>query len=45
MVASRAMPDPAAWLPGYHDLGRTDITKRVMRRRFRDFISRALAAA
>ncbi|MCH8103192.1 MAG: aminoglycoside phosphotransferase family protein [Chloroflexi bacterium] len=44
MVASRAMPDPAAWLPGYHDLGRTDITKRMMRRRFREFISRALAA-
>ena len=44
MVASRAMPDPAAWLPGYHDLGRTDITKRVMRRRFRKFVQQALAA-
>ncbi len=44
LAATRALPDPATWLPGYLDLGRADITKRVMRSRFRKFVQQALAA-
>ncbi|MCH7735308.1 MAG: phosphotransferase [Chloroflexi bacterium] len=45
LVATRAMGILSLWLPGYLDLGRTDITKPVMRHRFREFIQRALASA
>ncbi len=45
LVSERPMPDPTIWLPGYYDLGRTDITKRAIRRGHREFIQRALAAA
>ncbi len=45
LVATRAMGILSIWLPGYLDLGRTDITKRIMRDRFRVFVQKALAAA
>jgi hypothetical protein len=38
-----ALPDPKKWLPGYVDLGRTDITADTMRARLRAFIADALA--
>jgi aminoglycoside phosphotransferase (APT) family kinase protein len=41
--AARALPDPVKWLPGYHDLGRTDITPELMRDRLRAFVRDALA--
>jgi aminoglycoside phosphotransferase (APT) family kinase protein len=41
--ALRALPDPAVWLPGYHDLGRADMTAERMRARLHGFIARALA--
>lgn len=40
-----ALPDPVKWLPGYHDLGRTDITPDLMRDRLRAFVAGALARA
>jgi aminoglycoside phosphotransferase (APT) family kinase protein len=43
--AARALPDPVKWLPGYHDLGRTDITPELMRARLRTFASDALVRA
>ena len=43
--AARALPDPVKWLPGYHDLGRTDITPELMRARLRAFVQDALAHA
>lgn len=41
--AARALPDPERWLPGYWDLGRTDVTPEVMHPRLRTFIAAALA--
>ena len=43
--ASRALPDPERWLPGYHDLGRTEIRPADMRGRLHAFIADALARA
>lgn len=43
--ALRAMPDPARWLPGYHGLGRTDLTADDMRVRLRGFIADAVGRA
>lgn len=40
-----ALPDPAKWLPGYHDLGRRDLTPDLMRARLCAFIDDALARA
>jgi aminoglycoside phosphotransferase (APT) family kinase protein len=40
-----AMPDPERWLPGYHDLGRAEITPPTMRERLRVFIADVLARA
>ncbi|HEY3111011.1 MAG TPA: phosphotransferase [Chloroflexota bacterium] len=40
-----ALPDPARWLPGYQDLGRTDLTPELMRARLRAFVADALARA
>ena len=44
LVATRAMPKPSYWLPGYLDLGRTDMTMRSMSIRFTKFIQQALTA-
>jgi aminoglycoside phosphotransferase (APT) family kinase protein len=41
----RALPDPAVWLPGYHDLGLFEITAEDMRARLRAFIADALDRA
>jgi aminoglycoside phosphotransferase (APT) family kinase protein len=41
--ASRAAPDPRRWLPGYHELGRTDLTPRLLRRRLDDFVAEVSA--
>jgi len=44
LIATQELPDPADhYLPGYRDLGRTDITKRETRRRYQEFITQALA--
>jgi len=43
--ALAAMPDPERWLPGYHDLGRPEITVELVRSRLRAFIADALARA
>lgn len=43
--ALRWLPDPARFLPGYHDLGRTDISPDEVRARYRLFVGRALADA
>jgi aminoglycoside phosphotransferase (APT) family kinase protein len=40
-----ALPDPERWLPGYHDLGRTDLTPEAMRARLDAFVAAALARA
>jgi aminoglycoside phosphotransferase (APT) family kinase protein len=45
VVAKRAAPDPAAWLQPYRELGRTDLTPRVMRARFHAFVREALRTA
>jgi hypothetical protein len=45
VVAKRAAPDPAIWLPPYRELGRTDLTSRVMRGRFHAFVRNALCEA
>jgi aminoglycoside phosphotransferase (APT) family kinase protein len=45
VVAKRAAPDPATWLQPYRELGRTDLTARVMRTRFRAFVQHALCEA
>jgi aminoglycoside phosphotransferase (APT) family kinase protein len=42
LAAVRALPDPARWLPGYHDLGRTDVTADDMSSRLDGFIELAL---
>jgi aminoglycoside phosphotransferase (APT) family kinase protein len=39
----RALPDPAAWVAGYHDFGRRDVTVDLARTRLRAFIADALA--
>ncbi len=41
--ASRAYPDPAAWLPGWLDAGRSDLTPDLVRERLARFVTRALA--
>ena len=44
LIAAQELPDPTDhYLPGYHDLGRTDITKPETRRRYQEFINQALA--
>lgn len=43
--ASRALLNLEQWLPGYHDLGRTDITLDLMSSRLRAFIAMSLARA
>ncbi len=43
--ASRAYPDPVAWLPGWLDAGRTDLSPELVREHLADFVQRALAAA
>lgn len=42
MAAVRAMPDGAQWMPGYLDLGRTDLTVPTLHARLTQFIDRAL---
>jgi aminoglycoside phosphotransferase (APT) family kinase protein len=44
-MVSWALPDPAGLLPGYHDLGRTELTPEIARARMDGFIARALAGA
>jgi aminoglycoside phosphotransferase (APT) family kinase protein len=45
VAATRPLPDPADWIPGYHDLasGRTELTPRLLRRRLTGWIDRAIA--
>ncbi|MGI8550698.1 MAG: phosphotransferase family protein [Dehalococcoidia bacterium] len=43
LAAVRAMPEPERWLPGYHDLGRAEITPHQMRERLHAFIVGATA--
>jgi len=45
--ATRPLPDPALWLPGYHDLGRgrTDLTPTLIRSRLARWMKRAVAAS
>lgn len=45
VAIARALPDVVIWLPGYHDLGRRDITPAVMRERHQTFIAQALLRA
>jgi aminoglycoside phosphotransferase (APT) family kinase protein len=45
VAAYRAPFDPAIWLPGLHDLGRTDITAAMMRERWQRFTDDALRRA
>ncbi|HLZ70183.1 MAG TPA: phosphotransferase [Dehalococcoidia bacterium] len=39
------LPDPARWLPGYHDFARHDVTADAMRARLRAFADTALRRA
>jgi hypothetical protein len=41
LTATRAMPDPAVWLPGYEDLGRGDIIEEDMRSQHTVFLENA----
>lgn len=41
--ASPALPDVERWLPGYHELGRRDMTPAIMRERLAAFIEDALS--
>lgn len=43
--ATHALPDPARWVAGYHDLGRMDLSVDLVRARLRAFIAGALARA
>lgn len=45
LVATRPMPDPVIWLPGYHDAGFTEVTPDLLRTRLRAFIADALRRA
>jgi aminoglycoside phosphotransferase (APT) family kinase protein len=40
--ALRALPDPAGWLPGWHELGLSDLTPELVRVRLRSFIDDAV---
>jgi aminoglycoside phosphotransferase (APT) family kinase protein len=40
--ASFALPDPAKWLPSWVELGRTDLTAALLRRRLTRWINRCL---
>jgi aminoglycoside phosphotransferase (APT) family kinase protein len=40
--ATVAMPDPERWLPGFHELGRTDLTADLVGERLTAFIDDAL---
>ena len=40
----QAYPDPALWLPGWLDAGRTELTPELIRSRLGDFIEQALSA-
>ncbi len=42
-AATRALPDPARWLPGYYGAGRRDLTAELLRARLRAFTDAALA--
>jgi aminoglycoside phosphotransferase (APT) family kinase protein len=42
-AAHALLDDPLRWLPGYHDLGRTDITPELMVARLHAFVRDALA--
>ena len=44
-AAHALLDDPVRWLPGYHDLGRTDITPDLMLARLHTFVRDALARA
>jgi aminoglycoside phosphotransferase (APT) family kinase protein len=44
-AVTRALPDPARWLPGYHGAGRRDLTAELLRARLRTFAGAALARA
>jgi aminoglycoside phosphotransferase (APT) family kinase protein len=44
-AVTRALPDPARWLPGYHGAGRRDLTAELLRMRLRAFADAALARA
>lgn len=42
-AVTRALPDPARWLPGYHGAGRRELTAELLRTRLRAFADAALA--
>ncbi|HZQ35193.1 MAG TPA: aminoglycoside phosphotransferase family protein, partial [Dehalococcoidia bacterium] len=44
-AATRALPDPARWLPGYHGTGRRELTAELLRTRLRAFAAAALVRA
>jgi aminoglycoside phosphotransferase (APT) family kinase protein len=44
-AASRALPDPSAWIPAWRDLGREDLTPGLLRDRLRAFIEVAARQA
>jgi hypothetical protein len=41
--AVRAFPDPEMWLPGWLDLGRSDLGPDLVRQRLAIFVDRALS--
>jgi aminoglycoside phosphotransferase (APT) family kinase protein len=43
--ASAALPELDDWVPGYHDLGRTEMTSQIMHARLRAFTADALLRA
>lgn len=43
--ATAALPDPERWLPGFHELGRGDLTPELVRERLSAFVTDALARA
>lgn len=44
LAAVRALPDGSPWMPGYLDLGRTDLDVSTLQARLTQFITRALGA-
>lgn len=45
MGAAAALPDPERWLPGFHELGRNDLTPALVRERLAAFVADALTRA
>jgi aminoglycoside phosphotransferase (APT) family kinase protein len=41
--AVRAYPDPAGWLPAWHEVGRSDLYPALLQQRLTDFVQSALS--